>query len=203
MMKAMEFQLNLFQIILGEESYLASEYKIFSDGLKSIDREIEECIFASEEIPAKVFLRVDCIIGCFINSVYSAPSICHVVDNLLAEVEQRRFWGFDLPDWILKVQNPNSKASGGGTKTPGKGKGRKDEMEAINPNVPDRIKIMDEEYKQKVAGLHGDHRPNNCLRYATHGWCLKEATSCRLHRTHKKLSKAAENEVFDFWAQKE
>ena len=205
MMKAMEFQLNIFQIILGEESYLASEYKLFLDGLKSIDREIEECVFASEEFPAKFFLRVDCIIGRFINSVYSAPSMRQVkwrvlgeFDSLLAEVEQRRFWGADLPEWILKVRNPNSAAGGNGTKTPGKGKGGKDDMKDFNTNVADRIKVTNEEYKTKIAGIPGDKRPNVCLRYATRGWCFKDSTSCRLHHTHKKLSKAAEKEVFDF-----
>ena len=69
-------------------------------------------------------------------------------------------------------------------------------MKDINEKGVARLKISDEEYKRKIITIHGDDRPDACLRYYTRQWCFKSSKMCKHHKTHKPLTKRQEDEVF-------
>ena len=204
LVQTMKFQLNLFGIFLGKDAKLCREYGGFIRGVEAVDREIDSYIYANEEFPAKLFLRVDSILGRFINSVFAAAEVkdakwraLHEFDLLLDEIEQRRFIGADLPTWISKIENPNSNSGEGKPtdKIPKEKEGGK-KMRDTNEKVVAKLKISDEDYKKKVVPIHGDDRPKLCLRYHTRGWCFKSPKMCKHHSSHKPLTKRQEDEIF-------
>jgi hypothetical protein len=121
---------------------------------------------------------------------------------IVRDIQFRNFRCPELPNWIKKFQNSNSKTNAGrGKKTPIIEKGRNEDATGgtmqQNKNVRKRIAITEKEFNATIARIPHSKRPSACIRWHSRGKCYN-GDRCAYEHTHANLTKAQEDEIFEF-----
>jgi hypothetical protein len=205
----METQLNILQIFLGNDALICVQYEEFIDQLRPLSQAIEILIFNDSKFPAQLYYRIDAILGEIISQLFLAETIRQVpfhylqeFDVIVRDIKFRNFRCPELPLWIKKFQNSNLKTNAGkGKKTPIIENGRKNDATGgtmqQNKNVRKRIAITEEQFNATIARIPHSKRPSACIRWHSRGKCYN-GDRCSFEHTHAKLTKAQEDEIFEF-----
>ena len=203
--RAMQTQLHLLKMFFGHDSLICSTYEDFITEIQRIGVAIERSIAVDDKFSTYLLLRVDSVVRKIVHHIVHSSEFnpqhfraLGEFTRILDEIENERFTCPMIPNWISPFEISKTKIETEAKKTPKKTpKGDdnpKKEMIRKESVVP-RIKISDQEFDKHIKNKHLRSRPTACVRWHARGWCF---AGCNTIKTHDKLSKKDEDEIFDF-----
>ena len=204
-LRAMQTQYHLLKMFFGHDSLICSAYDNFLTELQSIGVAIERSIAVDDRFSTYLLLRVDAVVRKIVHKVVHSsefdPQHFRVLGEfirILDEIENERFTCPIIPNWIspFEISKPKSEIEfKTPKKTPKTDDNPKKEMIRKESAVVPRIKISDQEFDKHIKNKHLRSRPTACVRWHARGWCF---AGCHSIKTHDKLSKKDEDEIFAF-----